>query len=213
MKRRDLFAETSKIFVNGMLFRNPVLYAALGLYPVAAAGTSLRSAVELSLLFLLIALPTGLISCAVGQLLPFWARPGAVLAASALVFLPAARLTERVFPGSMAALGMFGGLMLCNSVILSRANEYAPTHIGWAVAADAVGCSVGFALVICLIAAVREYWLTGGLWNANDGLSFATASGVALPFFGFILLGFLAALLQWVNRKRSERPVRGGGRV
>jgi Predicted NADH:ubiquinone oxidoreductase, subunit RnfE len=209
VRRKELFRETSKIFLNGYFYRNPVLIAALGLYPVVAAGYNLRNAVELSLLFLLISLPTGLIACLIGQMVPNWARPGLVFAASAVCWLPAAWLTEHMIPGSITALGMFGGLMICNSAILSRANEYAPTHIGWAVAADSLGSSVGFFLVICICAIVRELWLKGSVWGANTGVYGTGESGVSLPFFGFVLVGFLAAFLQWVNGRRGKTSKRG----
>ena len=205
---KTLFREVIKIFFNGVFFKNPVLVGALGLYPVVAAGYNLKNAVELSLLFLFISLPTALLFCLVGEMFPLWLRPGLVLAASAIFYLPGAWLTDKLIPGSIAALGMFAGLMICNSMILSRANDYAPTHIGWAVAADSLGCAVGFTLVICLTAAVRELWLKGSLWHANTGV-YGTADGsVSLPFFGFILLGFLAAFVQWVNEKRSQKSVK-----
>lgn len=206
MKRRlGIYPEISKIFLNGLFFKNPVLVSALGIYPVVAAGYNLKNAVELSLLFLFIALPTGLFACLVGEMVPLWVRPGLVLASSAVFYLPAAWLTEHLIPGSVTALGMFGGLMICNSLILSRANDYAPTHIGWAVAADAAGCSIGFSLVICISAVVRELWLKGGVWHANMGTYGTADKGVSLPFFGFIVLGFLAAFLQWVNQKRGQK--------
>lgn len=210
MKSKELIRETSKIFLNGYFYRNPVLVAALGIYPVVAAGYNLRNAVELSLLFLFISIPAELISCLVGQLVPLWVRPGLVLAASAVCYLPAAWLTEHLLPGSITALGMFGGLMICNSVILSRANIYAPTHIGWAVIADAAGSSVGFAAVICITAVIRELWLKGSVWGVNTGVYGTGDSGVSLPFFGFVLLGFIAALLQWINNRRGGKRAKGG---
>ena len=75
--------ETRTIFTNGLFFKNPVLIGALGLYPVVAAGYNLRAAVQLSLLLFLITLPTALICCFLGGLVPNWLRPGAVLVISA----------------------------------------------------------------------------------------------------------------------------------
>nr|WP_319489539.1 Rnf-Nqr domain containing protein [uncultured Caproiciproducens sp.] len=203
--KRSLLRETNTIFLNGVFFKNPVLVGALGLYPVVAAGYNMKNAVELSLLFLFISLPVALLFCLVGEMLPVWIRPGLVLAASAMIYLPAAWLTDKLIPGAVTALGMFASLMICNSVVLSRANDYAPTHIGWAVAADAVGCSVGFSLVICLSAAIREFWLKGSLWHTNMGVYGTADAGVSLPFFGFILLGFFAAFVQWANEKRGRK--------
>ena len=206
--KRILFRETGTIFLNGVLYKNPLLVGALGLYPVVAAGYNMKNAVELSLLFLFISVPTALLFCLIGEMMPLWIRPGFVLTAAALFYLPGSWLTEKILPGSITALSMFASLMICNSVILSRANDYAPTHIGWAVAADAVGCSVGFSLVICLIAAIRELWLKGGLWHANTGVYGTADASVSLPFFGFILVAFLAAFVQWLNEKRSNRTAK-----
>lgn len=206
--KKTLLRETGTIFLNGAFFKNPVLVGALGLYPVVAGGYNMRNAVELSLLFLFLTLPLSLLLCLVGEMMPLWIRPGLVLTVSAVLYLPAAWLTEKLLPGSVTALGMFAALMIGNSMILSRANDYAPTHIGWAVAADALGCSAGFAAVICLSAAIRELWLKGSLWHTNMGVYGTADAGVSLPFFGFLLLGFFAAFVQWVNEKRGKK----GGR-
>lgn len=205
MLKRELKKETSAVFLNSMLYNNPILFAALSLYPVIAGGYNLRNAVELSLLFLFLSVPMGLCFCLAGEMAPRWLRPGLALAAAAVFYLPAAWLLQTVIPGAVTALGMLGPMMICNSLILSRVNEYAPTHIGRAVAADAAGCSVGFSLVICLCGAVRELWRKGSVWGANTGTYGAGDSGVSLPFFGLILVGFLAAFLQWLNRRKAER--------
>lgn len=203
--RRSYAREAGAIFYNGLFFRNPVLIGALGLYPVAAAGYSLKNAEALSLLFVFLAFPTGLLFCLAGELVPQWLRPGAVLAASAAFYIPAARLTENILPGSVSGLGMAGALMVCNSVIVSRAEGYAPGHVGIAVLADAAGCSAGFAAVIFLSAALRELWMAGGPWGIPP---MPSRAGVSLPFAGLILLGFFAAFVQWINGRRVDRALK-----
>lgn len=189
------------IFLNGLLFRNPVLIGALGMYPLAAAAVDVKSAAALSVLFFCLALPSGLALCLTGMLLPRWFRPGQVLLVSALFYFPAARLTDLLFPGSVAELGMAAGLMICNSVIFSRAEEYAPEHVITAVLADAVGCSAGFAGAAFLLGALRGFWGKGFPGGAVGPVGLSGN----LPFAGFLLLGFLAALVQWINRLRADR--------
>lgn len=195
------------IFWNGVLFRNPVLVGALGLYPVAAAGFGMQNAAALSILFVFLALPSQLLLCLVGMLIPKWARPAAVLLVTAAFYLPAARAVQRLLPGSMESLGMAAALMACNSILYSRAEEYAPEHIFLAVGADALGCSAGFAAVICLVSALREFWLTGGVWSSGTPGS-GIGAGLDLPFAGFLLAGLLAALVQWINIRRADRDPR-----
>lgn len=203
--QHGLFRETAKIFLNGVFFKNLVLIGALGLFPIVAAGYNVRAGLGLSFLLLFISLPVELLLCGIGGLLPLWARPSVVLAASALFYIPAAWLLDRFFPGSVGALGIFAGLMICNSMILSRANDYAPSHIFWAVLADVLGCAIGFSLLMFFVSAIREFLQRGSILNHNTSVYIAADRGTALPFFGFLLIGFAAAFLQWYNLRKEKR--------
>jgi Na+-translocating ferredoxin:NAD+ oxidoreductase RnfE subunit len=207
--RLRLFRGTVVIFRSDLLFRNPVVVGALGLYPIVAAGFGLKNGVALSLLFLLIAIPSEAVLCVCGGGVPKWARPAAVLLVSAVFYVPAWLLLNRIMPGTANRLGMAASLTVCNSVLASHAEEYAPEHILPAVLADAAGCSIGFGAVLCLVSSVRELWLTGGVWGlgfAADGIG----GGFDLPFAGFLLLGLTAAAVQWINLRRAERGAREG---
>lgn len=189
--RSSLLRDTRPIFRNGLLDRNPVLVGALGLYPIAAAGLNLRNAAALSLLFLMIALPSQLLLCACGLLVPRWMRPAAVLLATAVFYLPAALALRAIMPGSLERLGTAAALMACNSALYARAEEYAPEHILPAVLADVLGCSAGFAAAAFLVSAVRGAWLS------------KVGAGADRPFAAFLLFGLLAALVQSILRSRA----------
>lgn len=205
--KRLYLREAGAIFRNGAFFRNPVLVGALGLYPVAAGGFGLKNAAALALLFVLTAFPSQILMCLLGMLVPKWARPAAALIATAACYLPASAVAQTLMPETVSGLGMTAGLMVCNSVLYSRAEEYAPEHILLAVAADAAGCSIGFAGVICAVAALRGLWMTGGLFGQGPG---GAGAGGDLPFAGFVLMGFLAAAVQQANIRRSRRFSGGG---
>lgn len=204
LQNQSILSESAIIFANGVCFKNPVLIGALGLYPVVAAGYSLRNGVALSIMMLIMMMPVCLISGFAGQKVPNWVRPAAVLLLSAAFYLPAYLLVEKMMPGVSSKLGICGGLMIANSIILSRANDYAPDHISFAVVADSLGCTIGFAIVICLVSALRELLSTGALWGQTITYQRVAQAIVAKPFFAFLLLGFLAALVQWINSKRDQ---------
>lgn len=197
-KRREL----RTVFWNGVLFKNPMLVGALGMFPLVAC-TTLKNALELSFLLLAISLPVNLILCFTGNLVPLWARPALAAGVSMVVYIPASLLTNWLFYGALQSLGMAAALMAVNSMILSRANEYAPAHIPSAVLADTLGCCLGGALVLCLAAILRE-WAAYGSIGMRSSMPYR-GNGLDLPFFGFLLLGFLAAAVQHVNRRRAER--------
>lgn len=212
-RRSGSLRETRTIFLNGLFLKNPVLIGALGLYPVVAAGYNLRMAVQLSLLMFFISLPAGLVFCLAGEFLAGWLRPGAVLIVSAACYLPAAWLVNQLFPGSLNTMGIFAGLIICNSMVLSRCNDYAPAHLLRAVLADILGCVLGYSLVLCAVACLREYLQRGSVWNSSTGIYIPADKGTALPFFGFIMLGFLAALVQGINLRREKKSGRGAPRA
>ncbi|MEI3580329.1 MAG: Rnf-Nqr domain containing protein [Acutalibacteraceae bacterium] len=179
----------------------------MGLYPVVAAGYNLRGAVQLSLLLFLITLPTALTRCFLGGLVPNWLRPGAVLVISAGAYLPAAWYLNQIFPGSLNALGIYAGLTVCNSMLLSRCNDYAPFHLARAVLAMSLADARLFCGFVrfCLLAGISP---RGSVWNTNVGTYIAADKGTALPFFGFLLLGFAAALAKWADGRRNKKTER-----
>jgi len=207
--KRFIRRAAGTIFANGFLFRNPVVIGALGMYQVVSACYSLKNAAALSLLFLLIAMPAGLVMCLIGMALPDWSRPGAALAVSALFYIPAVYILEAVLPGAAGSLGFAAALMVCNSAVYSRVEEYAPSHVAAAVVADIAGNSAGFAAAACVTAAVRELLLSGGVWGRQAGNA---AGGFSYPFAGFMILGILAALVQWINSRRREKYAEKKGR-
>lgn len=207
MKQHQRLREVGSVFGNSLLLRNPLLTAALGLYP-AAVCASLSEALPVACLLVIQSVLAGTILCFVGGLLPDWLRPGAVLLCSAACWIPAAVLMDRWFPGSLAALGMTAFLQIANSMVLSRLNEYAPTHIFPAVLADALGCMLGSGILICAQAALRGWLLAGDAWDASAQAAGPLGSAPARPFFGFLLLGFLAAIAQAVNARRAKNAGR-----
>ena len=192
---KRLIKESTGIFLNGLVFRNPVAIGALGLFPVVGAGYTMQNAAVLSLMMLVMMLPVCLLSGWVK--IPVWIRPAAALALSGGMYLPAAALAKWLMPQAFSALGIYTVLMIGNSIILSRANDYAPSHITLAVLMDSLGCTAGFSAVIFLVAALRQIWSnvvaeTGGIYHAG-----------AYPLVGFLLLGMIAALIQHANAKRA----------
>ena len=66
----------------------------------------------------------------------------------------------------------------------------------------ALGSTVGFGFIICLISLFREMAISGSVWGHPLGFTLRLPEAGA-PFSAFILLGFLSALLQWTRRRIS----------
>lgn len=198
-----------EVFFNGLLFKNPVLVGAIGLCPVIAGGTTLKNGAALSLLLAVMLLPTCLIFSLVGDKVPMWLRPPAILVLSAALYVPAGIFTERLLPGSLAGLGFYAPLMVGNAIITSRAKNFSCRHIYYAAVVDAAGCALGFALVILIGSAIRELLAFGALWEQPiPGIGGIPASQYV--FAGFVLVGLLAAVLQALRNRREKSQQKGG---
>ena len=190
-KTKNTLRKSGAIFANSALWRNPILTAALGIYPAAAASLTVKTSVAFALMLLLTMTPVWRI--------PSWIRPAVVAVCSAALYAPAFLLVNWLVPGVLPLLTLYAPLVITNSLLLSHANDYAPDHKVIAVLADCIGCSVGFAAVAILVSVMRTLWMQRGFWeNAVE----------AHPFSALILLGFLAAFLQLLNRRRARRRAR-----
>ena len=103
------------------------------------------------------------------------------------------------------ALGPYIPLIIVNCIIICRCEVCASRQSVPAAAADAVGQATGFALALAGIATVRELLGTGML----AGFQVLPESWPAwvimvLPPGAFLTFGFLLALVNWMDAKRSN---------
>lgn len=199
---RRHFWQTTNLFVENAVSNNIVLFQALGLCPVIAAGVSLQNGVALTICSAVVLLPLSFFIALVGNRLPKWLRPALYVSLAALLLVGMAFLLDKyISPELYAKLYLFIPLMAVNMVYsrnvgLSRVINPVATIV------DALGSTVGFGLVICAISALREIAISNTLWGIplKSGVTLPEA---AAPFSAFILLGFMSAWLQWSRQHIS----------
>ena len=201
------------LFLETCLTKNIVLVQAIGLCPIIGAATTLKYSVVLALCTAAVLLPTSLFMSLVGDRIPAWLRPPVYTVGASLLLLGAAYIVDQFISHEIYAyLYLFLPLMAVNTIFTYRAGGFSVSNRPAAALVDAFGSSCGFALVICLTGALREMAAYGTLWDKPLGFSFRFPAA-ATPFVAFLLLGFMAALLQWVNalpgrlRARKEDDV------
>ncbi len=204
--RRQLW-QTANLFVENVVTNNIVLFQALGLCPIIAAGVTLQAGVALTVCSALVLVPLSFVVALVSPHLPKWVRPALYVVLAALLLVAAAFvLGHYLSPELYAKLYYFIPLMAVN-MLYTRTTGYARVVSPLATIVDALGSAVGFGLVICAVSALREIAIAGTLWGIPLGMSM-TLPEAAAPFSAFILLGFMSALLQW-SRQRITAYFRG----
>ena len=104
-----------------------------------------------------------------------------------------------------ASLGLFIPLIVVNCIILARAEAFASKNPVGKSAMDGLGMGLGFTCALCLISTVREFFGQGTIWGVKIyGDMIKPAAIIGMPPGGFIVLGILIALINFLVSKKKE---------
>ena len=191
-----------QLFVENAVTNNIVLIQALGLCPIIAAGTTLQNGVALTVCAAVVLIPLSLFIALAGNWLIKWLRPAVYVLLASLLLVGTAYVMERYVSAELfAKLHLFIPLMAVN-MLYTRSVGFSSIVNPIATVVDALGSTIGFGLVICAVSALREMAVLGSLWGVSLGWE-STLSTNSAPFAAYLLLGFMAALLQWSRQRIS----------
>lgn len=184
----------------GMLMRNagifnPILVQAVGLCPVVAMATSVKSAALLALVSAVIVTLSEFIASLLLKPVPRWIRIGIYIILGAAIVSPFMILIERINTPLFSSLGIYLPIMAVNSLIVLRCERFAVKIPPFKALADGITASVGYAAVLLITGFLRELLGNGTI---ADRAVFKTPAmtGLLLPFGGFLILGFASAALR-----------------
>lgn len=198
----------AQLFVENAVTNNIVLIQALGLCPIIAAGDTLQKGVALTACTAVVLIPLSFFIALVGNWLPKWLRPAVyVVLAAGLLGVTALVIDRYLSTDLYAQLYLYVPLMAVN-LLYTRSVGFSSIVNPVATVVDALGSTVGFGMVICLISLLREIAIYGTVWGhaVEKAIPIPAASN---SFFAFILLGFMAALLQWSRQRITAFMHRG----
>ncbi|MBQ3530702.1 MAG: hypothetical protein IJA05_02135 [Oscillospiraceae bacterium] len=188
--------------------RNPVLVLGLVIGQLAAGDTTLQNGVALSITYLLITVPVLVFASAIGKKLPDWLKIVCYAVLSAAMLLPAYFICGSISATIFDSLGIYPALLAVSTVPIVYSSKFAEKQKPSLAAVNGLCISAGFAITAILLGAAREFFGSGSLWGFK--IAEASFSAVKLPFWGFILLGFMAAIINWVKdiiKRPEEIPV------
>lgn len=201
-KVRREFWRTTHLFVENAVTNNIVLIQALGLCPLIGVSTTLQNGVVMAVCTAAVMIPLSLVMAFLGTYLPKWLRPAVYAMLASLILVGASAVLERYISTELfAKLHHFIPLIAVN-MLYARTVGYSSLLHPVSTVMDAVGSTVGFGAVICLVSSIREALAYGTLWNKPLDTAVVLPE-VSSPFFAFILLGFMAATLQWTRHRIS----------
>ncbi len=115
-------------------------------------------------------------------------------------------LTQAFTPALYKALGIFIPLIVVNCIILGRSEAFAYKNGLIPSIIDGIGMGIGFTLALFIMGSFREILGNGSLFNIPlFGESFKPVLIMIMPPGAFLTLGYLLALVNHMNRKKSVK--------
>ncbi len=194
-----------KEFTKGLWAENPILRMVLGMCPTLAVTTTAINGFAMGMAVLFTLVMSSLIISLIRKLVPNEVRIATFIVVIATFVTVADRTIAAFWPDLSKAMGPFIPLIVVNCIVLARQEAFASKNpVGRAVL-DALGMSVGFTLVLLVLASIREI-IGSGSWFGMTIMpaSYTSWMVMILPPGAFLTLGLLIALSNWINAKLEK---------
>ena len=196
----------------GLLTENPVLAQLLGMCSTMAITTTLFNGLGMGVSVTLILICSNVVISLLRRVIPDKIRIAAYIVIIAGFVTMVDLLLKAFLPALSDSLGVFIPLIVVNCIILGRAEAFASKNTVLASAVDGLTQGIGYTAALVAMCVLRELLGSGtfgkGVFGV-DGIRVLDAQYPALimilPVGGFLTLGCLIALAQWLNRRLSAR--------
>ena len=213
-----------KQFKEGLITNNPVLVQLIGMCATMAITTTLFNGVGMGLSVLIILTCCNVVVSAIRKIIPNEIRLAIFVVIIAGFVTIVDLLLQAYIPALSAALGVFIPLIVVNCIIIGRAEAFCQKNTIGASFFDGIFQGLGYTVVLIIMCVFRELVGSGkfgtGLIDIANGFKITmdgTGGGIEifsadygatimlLPFGGFITLGLLIALMQYMIKKSAKK--------
>ena len=203
-----------KQFKDGLITNNPVLVQLLGMCSTMAITTTLFNGIGMGISVIIILTCSNIVISLVRKLIPGEIRIACYIVVVAGFVTIVDLLMQAYLPSLSESLGVFIPLIVVNCIILARAEAFASKNGIAASALDGIFQGIGYTLVLIVMCVIREFLGNGTFGGGLLGQEGAgirilpegtAATFLVLPVGGFLTLGCLIALMQYLLRKSEEK--------
>ena len=213
-----------KQFKDGLITNNPVLVQLLGMCSTMAITTMLFNGIGMGISVLIILTCCNVVISAMRKVIPNDIRIAVFVVIIAGFVTIVDLLLQAYIPALSEALGVFIPLIVVNYIIIGRAEAFCQKNTIGASFFDGIFQGLGYTVVLIIMCVFRELVgsgkFGGGLIDIANGFRITmdgTGGGIQifsadygatimlLPFGGFITLGLLIALMQYMLKKSAKK--------
>ena len=202
-------------FKEGLLTKNPVTVQLLGMCSTMAITTMLLNGIGTGMSVPIILTCSNIVISLLRKSSPPELRIACYMVVLAGFVTMVDLLLQAYLPSLSESLGVFIPLIVVNCIILGRAEAFASKNSVGASLLEGIFQGIGYTVALIVMWVVRELLGSGTILG---GFSFINNGGgirvipevypallVVLPVGGFLTLGCLIALMQYLLRRHSEK--------
>ena len=192
-----------KNFTKGFLRENPTLVLILGTCPTLGVTSSAANGLGMGLATTFVLVMSNLVISLVKSQIPDKVRiPSFIVIIAA--FVTVVELVMQAYtPGLFKSLGIFIPLIVVNCIVLGRAEAFASKNDPLSSMIDGLGMGLGFTGALVVLGSIREFLGSGTLFNFRLYPENYTTLLFVLAPGAFIVLGYLIAIVQKINKAQK----------
>ena len=189
------------VSLDGLFRQNIVLMSGLVTAPIIVAATSGERATVLVVSFFLMSYTSILLCRFIPRKIVYTVRTMLYATVAAVMFIPTMLLVERWFPETAKSVLLYIEILTVNSLLLAKTESRFYLKSYGEMTLDAFIYVLGYAIAAFAVGIIRELLAYGTLFGIRvfDPLIPSAKS----PFFGFFLVGILAAICRAISGKRT----------
>ena len=198
------------VLTNGLIKENPTLRLILGMCPSMAVTTMAKNGLGMGLAATVVLIFSNLFISLIRKIVPDKVRIPVFITVIAGFTTIVQMLLAAFLPELNKQLGIFIPLIVVNCILFARAEMFACKNGPWLSVVDGVGMGLGFTGALFIIGSIREF-LGAGTWMGITLTAdlFDPATIMILPPGGFLVLGGLIALVNYITRgdKQAKKAI------
>jgi len=205
-KKQNLSVVYLNILKDGLLNKNPSFVQLLGMCPLLAITTSVSNGLGMGLAVTFVLIFSNIFISLLRDFIPSKIRIASYVVIIAGFVSIIDMLLKAYLIEISKSLGLFIPLIVVNCVILARAESFASKNGIIRSFFDGLGMGLGVTCALTIISFIRELLGAGTVFGINIlGENFSPALLIISPPGGFLVLGCVIALVQFITSKLKKK--------
>lgn len=188
--------------MNPLNLDNPILVQVLGICSALAVTSQLKPSIVMGLAVTIITGFSNVIISIIRKTIPNRIRIIVQLVVVAALVTIVSQILKAFAYDVSVQLSVYVGLIITNCILMGRLEAFAMTNRPWPSFLDGIGNGLGYALILVLVGAVREFFGRGSLLGFKVipqslyDMGYVDNGMMAMPAMALILLGCVI----WAHR-------------